>query len=112
MVQLQKDAEALEKAGIQVIGISYDKPDVLKEFAQKKRIRFPLHSDPESKLIDKYQVRNEQESRGSRKYGICHPVTVLIGKDGTVKAKLMKSVIRRPTSAEIIKASKQAAKKN
>jgi peroxiredoxin len=58
-VQLQNDIESIEAAGIQIIGISYDSVEILKEFADKKEISFRLLSDPDNKTIEAYGVLNE-----------------------------------------------------
>ena len=93
---------SLEKAGIQVMGVSYDSTKVLSQFAKRRKITFPLLSDVGSKVIDAYGLRNK-----SRKDGIPHPGTVIIGTDGKVIAKLFHDGYRkRHHSQEIIDASK------
>ncbi len=86
MVQLQGDLKSIEDAGIQVIGISYDEPVVLGRFAGKMKITFPLLSDPESRTIDAYHVRNDA-ARG-RIAGVPDPGTFLLDRKGVIRAKL------------------------
>jgi thioredoxin-dependent peroxiredoxin len=52
LVQLQSDLKSIEVAGVQVVGISYDSPAVLKPFSDRAKIVFPLLSDPDRKTID------------------------------------------------------------
>ena len=51
MVQLQKDIAAIEATGTQVVGVSYDSTEVLRNFAEPAGISFPLLSDDGSKTI-------------------------------------------------------------
>ena len=45
---------------MKVVGISYDSVEVLKAFADKQKITFPLLSDPESKTIVAYALKNNE----------------------------------------------------
>lgn len=80
MVQLQADLEKLKKANIHVVGVSYDSVDVLKKFSDKQKIKFPLLSDAASKTIKAYDLHFKR--------GLPHPGTILIDKQGKVRAKL------------------------
>jgi peroxiredoxin len=92
----------LEKAGIQVVGISYDSNEILSRFSKRSKITLPLLSDVGSKVISAYGLRNE-----SRKDGLPHPGTVIIGADGKVIAKLFHEGYRkRHLSDELISAAK------
>ncbi len=50
--------QGVHAAGVQLVGISYDAPGTLKTFAEKTKITFPLLSDPGSKTIEAYHIRN------------------------------------------------------
>ena len=92
----------LEKASIQVVGISYDSTQILARFAKKGKVSFPLLADEGSKVISAYGIRNE-----SRQDGIPHPGTFIVGSDGKVIAKLFHEGYRkRHVAAEIIAAAK------
>lgn len=94
----------MQKAGIQVVAISYDSVEALSRFAKQGKITFPLLSDSGSKTITAYGILNEK-ARGFTK-GIPHPGTYLVGKDGRISAKLFKEgYIQRHTPAEIVKAA-------
>lgn len=105
MVQLQGDLEAIEKAGLQIVGISYDEPSVLQAFAKKAKIQFRLLSDPESKTIEAYHVLNREAP--SRIEGIPHPGTFVVDKRGVIRAKLFLEGYRDRHSTEaLIEAAK------
>jgi peroxiredoxin len=36
---LQRDLKSIEEAGVQVVGISYDEPAILKKFSDKAKIQ-------------------------------------------------------------------------
>lgn len=94
-------------AGIQVVAISYDSPEVMKDFATSKKITYPLLSDKGSKVIELYKLRNTEVRKGSRQDGISYPVTVIVNQDGKILKKLTKSVRKRHTTAELIDAIKK-----
>lgn len=103
LVQLQKAIEELEAANIQVVGISYDSVDVLAKFTKKHQITFPLLSDPDSKVIDAYGVRNER-ARDSQA-GIPNPITIIVDGDLKIRAHLPGNVFRRHTTKQLIDAA-------
>ena len=105
MVQLQRDLKSIDDAGVQVVGISYDSPAVLKRFSEQMKIAFPLLSDPESKTIDAYHIRNEA-ARG-RAEGVPNPGTFIVDQQGVVRAKLFLEGYRdRHTTEALIEAAK------
>ncbi len=105
MVQLQADLKKIEAAGIRVVGISYDAPDVLKKFADQAKITFPLLSDPDSKTIEAYHIRNAA-ARGKAE-GVPEPGTFIVDEKGIVRAKLFLEGYRnRHTTGELIEAAR------
>ena len=68
-MQLQKDLKSLQEKRIRLVAISYDSVEVLREFGKRQKIGFALLSDPESKTIDAYGIRN-QEMKGKRIDGV------------------------------------------
>jgi peroxiredoxin Q/BCP len=111
LVQLQADAKKIEDAKIRLVGVSYDSIDFLKTFTEDNKITFPLLSDPESKVIDAYKLRNEDVRPNSRQDGIPHPVTVVVDKDGVVRAKLAYDVRKRHTTEELLAAAEKIREK-
>jgi hypothetical protein len=59
-VQLQNAKQRFEAQGINLAAISYDSPAILKEFADRHKIEYPLLADPESKIIARYGVLNPE----------------------------------------------------
>ena len=101
---MQSELDKLNAVGVKVVGISYDTIDVLKAFADKEKISFPLLSDPESETIVAYAIKNPRTA--GRKYGeidldgIPYPGTFLVDKDGVIRAKLFVEGHRARHSAD------------
>ena len=105
MVQLQRDLKTIEEAGVQVVGLSYDDPAVLKRFSDKAKISFPMLSDPESKTIEAYHIRNEA-AKGKAE-GVPNPGTFILDQNGVIRAKLFLDGYRdRHTTDALIEAAK------
>lgn len=108
MVELQASQEKLRAAGLQVVAVSYDSVEVLQRFAARRDITFPLLSDPDSKLIEAFGIRN-REAAGGRIDGVPYPGTFLVDQDGVVRAKLFHDGYKeRHTSTEIIETWRKA----
>jgi peroxiredoxin len=104
LVQLQHDHKAIEDSGIQLVGISYDDTKVLKTFSDDMKIGFPLLSDPGSKTIEAYHIRN-QAARGKAE-GVPHPGTFIVDQASVIRAKLFLEGYRdRHTTSALIDAS-------
>ena len=94
MVQLQRDLKSIEDAGVQVVGISYDDPKVLKTFSDRMKITFPLLSDPGSKTIEAYHIRNEA-ARGKAE-GVPNPGTFILDQAGRDPREALPRRVSRP----------------
>jgi peroxiredoxin Q/BCP len=107
---LQKELKTIEAAGVKVVGISYDSVEVLKGFADKRKITFPLLSDPDSKVIAAYGIRNK-ETAGKKLGkidldGVPYPGTIIVDRDGVIRAKLFVDGYRdRHSIEELVKAA-------
>lgn len=82
------------------MAISYDSPEILKHFAAKKSITYPLLSDTGSKIIDAYGIRNKEAT--GRASGIPYPGTFVIGSNGVIRAKLFLEGYKERASPEAI----------
>ena len=112
---MQKNRKSIEAAGVKVVGISYDSVDVLKGFAEKQNIAFPLLSDPDSRTILAYSLKNKEMV--GKKYGkidldgVPYPGTLLVDKDGVIRAKLFVDGYReRHSVEELIRAAEKLKK--
>ena len=101
---MQRDLKSFDDAGVQIVGISYDNPAVLKKFSDGAKITFPLLSDPESKTIDSYHIRNEAAK--GRAEGVPNPGTFVVDREGVIRAKLFLEGYRdRHTTEALVEAA-------
>lgn len=82
LIELEAARHIFEAKGIHVVSITYDSPAVLKEFSTRRSIHFTLLSDPDSRTIDAFGVRNREET--GYKAGVAIPNYFLIGADGKI----------------------------
>jgi len=100
LVQLQHDLPAFQSAGMGLAAISYDGAAVLRDFASRKGITFPLLADHASHVIRAFGVANRRYAPGTLLdidteritdspgdvpvYGVAYPSVFVIGAKGTV----------------------------
>jgi peroxiredoxin len=82
LIDLETARKSFEAKGIHVAAITYDSTAVLQAFAQRRGIRYELLSDPDSKSIDAFGIRNP-DAAGDQA-GIPIPNYFLIGPDGVI----------------------------
>lgn len=92
LIQLQAAKARFEKQGIKLAGISYDSVEILKFFAGRRKIEFPLLSDPDSKIIRMYQVLNS-EAIGPNQ-GMARPGYFFIDPEGVIREKFFEAKYR------------------
>ncbi len=81
---LRDNLPELEKAGYQVIGVSVDSPASHQKFAAKYSLPFPLISDVDHHLVEKFGVWGEKKLAG-RTYMGTYRTTFIISPEGTVE---------------------------
>jgi len=102
-VELQEQAEGFGKKGLAVASLSYDSTAILKDFAERKKVTFPMLSDPESKVIQAFGILNTNIEPGNMAYGIPFPGLYIIDAQGVVKAKYFEDDHReRYTAADVL----------
>jgi hypothetical protein len=93
----------LKKRGLGLAAISYDSVDVLKHFTTRRKIEFPLLSDVKSEVIRRFGILNESVPAQSPFYGVPHPVTYIVDRNGIVVARHAEEDFRRrPTTGAIL----------
>ena len=73
-----------KKLNAVVLGVSKDSIESHCKFRDKFDLTFPLLSDPDGKVIDKYGAWGEKSMYGRKSMGIIRS-TVVIGKDGKIR---------------------------
>ncbi|CCJ85603.1 Thiol peroxidase, Bcp-type [Cronobacter dublinensis 582] len=81
---LRDNMDDLKKAGVEVLGISTDKPEKLSRFAEKELLNFTLLSDEDHQVSEQFGVWGEKSFMGKTYDGI-HRISFLIDADGKVE---------------------------
>ena len=92
----------------QILAVSVDGPELLQQMVDRVlsedsvMIDFPLLSDPDHRVIDRYGIFNIDDPRGRE---ITHPATYVIDRDGVVRWKFVEVNYRvRPSNEDILEA--------
>ena len=103
MMDLNTAVAAVERRGYRIAGISYDSPQILKTFIDRRQIGYTLLSDPKSEIIDRYRLRDPQYQQGNPAYGVPRPIIFILDKTGTIKAKLYEETfMKRPPASLVV----------
>ena len=74
----------LNDAGLDVLGVSPDKPAKLAKFRDKEGLTFPLLSDPEKEVLNAYGAFGEKQMYGKTVTGVIRS-TFVIDAEGKVE---------------------------
>ena len=100
---MEHDLPKIKAQGYGLAALSYDSVGILKSFADRRGITFPLLADPESKTIRTFGILNETAPQHSPFFGIPYPGTYLVDRQGKVIAKFFVDDYKeRDTAAEIL----------
>jgi thioredoxin-dependent peroxiredoxin len=78
---------SLDGAGIDVVGISPDKPEKLAKFREAQQLTFPLLSDPSRSVLEAYGAYGEKTLYGKKTVGVIRS-TFVVGADGKIEQAL------------------------
>ena len=96
----------IEATGGQVVTISYDSPETLKRVAAKREVTFLLLSDPGSKTIDAFGIRNQEPKEKAK--GLPYPGIFILDRKGIIRAKVFHpGYAQRATIDELVQALKE-----
>jgi peroxiredoxin Q/BCP len=83
-IGFQDHLEALDAAGVAVLGISPDEPPKLAKFRDRDSLTFPLLSDPDTKVLRSYGAYGEKKLYGKTIVGVIRS-TFIMDADGKVE---------------------------
>ena len=89
-MELERNLAAIRKQGLGVAAISYDSVAVLKNFADRQHITFPLLSDSGSQTIRAFGILNETVKPDTAFYGIPYPGTFIVNAQGKVTVEVLR----------------------
>jgi len=88
IIQLQEHKAEFDAAGIGMVAITYDAPDLQQSFIEKFNITIPVLSDTNALSFKTLGILNENYAPGDVQYGIPHPGMIIIDKQDRVVGKL------------------------
>ena len=106
MRSFQHRLSEFEARGINVVAISVDSPDINKRQSQKLGYTFPLLSDPDAKVIRRYDVLHP--GAGPKGADIARPAEFLLDSDGIVRwVNLTDNIAVRARPEQVLEAFSQ-----
>ena len=101
---LRDNYSALLKKGYSVIGVSTDSVKSHKKFEEKHKLPFPLVSDEDKKIVDKYNLWGEKKIMGHTYMGTTR-TTFLIDETGKI-VKIIEKPVSKNHTEEVLAAWK------
>lgn len=98
---LQAHKEELAAAGYEIIGVSKDRKELQKKFADAQGLQFPLIADTETTLLQTLGCWGEKVACGRRTIGILR-TTYLVNEDGVIEKIFQPKEIKTKMHAEQI----------
>jgi peroxiredoxin len=88
LIQLQENKAGFDAAGIGMVAITYDRPDVQQAFIDKFQITIPVLSDSNALTFKTLGILNTDYAPGDFQYGIPHPGIIVVDSNSQVVGKL------------------------
>ena len=98
---LQAHKAELNAAGYEIIGVSKDKVELQKKFAEAQGLQFPLIADTDTTLLQALGCWGEKVACGRRTIGILR-TTYLVNEDGIIEKIFTPKEIKTKIHAEQI----------
>ncbi len=104
---MQDHIKNFADAGIAVYALSYDEPDALADYASGHGVTFPLLSDPNSEIIERFGILNTLTDPDDHPwYGIPFPGSYVVDEGGTIIDKFFESsFMLRPSADQLLRAA-------
>ena len=103
LIRTEDIRSAVSGKGYALVSLSYDKPEILANFAATEGIGYTLLSDPDSGTIDALGLRDPQYETGSFAYGVPRASILILATDGTLRAKYVAADYRsRPSNDDVL----------
>lgn len=98
---LQAHREALAAAGYEIIGVSRDRQELQKRFAETQGLQFPLIADVDTRLLQELGCWGEKVACGRKTVGILR-TTYLVNEEGVIEKIFTPKEIKTRIHAEQI----------
>ncbi len=87
-VQLQGSLKDFQEAGIGVVAMTYDAPELQQAFVAENNIVYPFLSDVGAFSVQALKILNEQYQPGDGAYGVPYPGIFIVDENKTIVGKI------------------------
>ena len=103
-MELASQKDAFRRRGLGLCAVSYDSEAVLRDFAKRRDITFPLLSDPGSVVIERFGLLNPEYAEGHIAHGVPFPGTFVTDEKGVVRSRFFeeKYANRRTAASALV----------
>ena len=101
-VQLQGALKDFHAAGIGVVALTYDAPDLQQAFVDKNAIGYPFLSDIDAVSVKALGILNGEYQPGDGAYGVPHPGIFIVDGDKTIVGKIFVEGYRQRVEADAV----------
>jgi peroxiredoxin len=87
-VQLQENLPSFEDAGITVVAMTYDAPELQQAFIEAQGIHYPMLSDIDASSVKTLDILNTEYQPGDNAYGIPYPGVFVVNPNMEIVGKI------------------------
>ena len=87
-MERQQHVDAFAEAGIGIVVITYDAPELQQNFIEDEGITYPFISDIDATTMIALDILNENNEPGDRTYGIPHPGVFVLNPRQEIVGKI------------------------
>lgn len=88
MIELEQNKALFEQAGIGLVAMTYDAPELQEAFVNKHQITIPVLSDVQAQTFKALDILNADYGVDDDNYGLPYPGMFIINSDGVIVGKL------------------------
>jgi peroxiredoxin len=97
---LQNYVEAYEAAGVGIVVVTYDTPELQQAFVDAGNITYPFISDIDAATMLALGVLNDQYGPDEANYGLPHPGVFVVNLDNEIVGKIFIDSFRERVDGE------------
>ncbi len=101
-MQLQEHLSSFHEAGLAVVGLTYDKPELQQKFIEARGIEFPFLSDINAQSMKVLGILDENYLPGDEHYGIPHPGIFILNTEMKIVGKIFVNGYEKRVNAEAV----------
>lgn len=101
-MQLQERLTEFRDAGIAVVALTYDSPELQQKFIKERGIDYPFLSDLNAYSVNALGILDENYKLGEHHYGIPHPGIFILNSDFEIVGKIFVNGIDKRVNADAV----------